>query len=358
MATRRGFLAGLLAAGLVPKPGWADVGGPAFLAAAKLPEGGFHLFGLDPAGATLFSVPLPDRGHAAAAHPSRPQVVAFARRPGTFALVIDCMTGKTVAQLDAPEGRHFYGHGIFSVDGSLMFTPENDYEVGQGRIGIWDCDAGYTRVGEFSSHGVGPHDVVRLPGQDILVVANGGIDTHPDSGRTKLNLPTMRPNLSYVDLDGRLIEQVELDPALHHNSIRHLAIRDDGLVAFAMQWQGDTAEHPPLLGLHQIGSAPVLLSAPGDLQPTMKGYGASVAFSGDGQSAGISSSRGNTAHFYDVASAGFATAITAPDVSGLSGTQQGFLATTGLGEVLDIRKNVIQNVSRHPVSWDNHLISI
>jgi hypothetical protein len=32
-----------------------------------------------------------------------------------------------------------------------------------------------------------------------LVVANGGILTDPGSGRAKLNIATMRPNLSYLD---------------------------------------------------------------------------------------------------------------------------------------------------------------
>ncbi|HBM41824.1 MAG TPA: DUF1513 domain-containing protein, partial [Sulfitobacter sp.] len=63
----------------------------------------------------------------------------------------------------------------------------------------------------------------RLPGGDTLVVANGGIDTHPDSGRAKLNIPTMRPNLTYIN-DRRILEQIELPHDMHRNSIRHLAV--------------------------------------------------------------------------------------------------------------------------------------
>ena len=54
----------------------------------------------------------------------------------------------------------------------------------------------------------GPHEIRLLPQGDTLVVANGGIETHPDSGRSKLNLPTMRPNLAYITIDGALKDRV------------------------------------------------------------------------------------------------------------------------------------------------------
>ena len=127
MPSRRGFLAGLAAATLAPQPSWADAGSPAYLAAARGEDGSFVLYGLDGSGHRVFAVPLPSRGHAAAAHPSRPEAVAFARRPGTFALVIDCRSGgRLIARLAAPKGRHFFGHGAFSSDGTLLYTSEND----------------------------------------------------------------------------------------------------------------------------------------------------------------------------------------------------------------------------------------
>lgn len=198
-----------------------------------------------------FEIPLPARGHAAAAHPSRPQAVAFARRPGTFALVIDCASGRLLSTLACPEGRHFYGHGAYSRAGDLLYTTENDFTKGTGRIGIWDVAAGYARVGEIASGGIGPHDIRRLPGSDTLIVANGGIDTHPDSGRAKLNIPTMAPNLTYIEAE-RIVEQAALPSALHKNSIRHLAVGPGGEVALGMQWQSETPVEA-LVGLHRRG---------------------------------------------------------------------------------------------------------
>ena len=103
MATGRAFLAGL-AAVTMPKLGWADVGSPNYLAAGRVGDA-YVLHGLSAKGQSLFQIPLPARGRAAAAHPSLPQAVAFACRPGTFALVIDCFSGVVLHQLSPPEGR-------------------------------------------------------------------------------------------------------------------------------------------------------------------------------------------------------------------------------------------------------------
>ena len=215
--TRRTFLrgaAGVGSATLMPKLGWAAAGAPDYLAAAGLPDGGFCLVGLTGDGLECFRLPLPDRGHAAAAHPARPEAVAFARRPGTFALVIDCAEGREVARLHSPEDRHFYGHGAFTPDGSLLFTTENAIAEGTGRLGIWDADAGYRRIGEVPTGGTGPHEVRLMPDGRRFAVANGGIETDPTSGRAELNLATMRSNLAYLDAaSGEVVEVLELPEA-------------------------------------------------------------------------------------------------------------------------------------------------
>ncbi|MFY2825136.1 DUF1513 domain-containing protein [Ruegeria sp. MALMAid1280] len=356
MPNRRHFLAGLAASSLAPLRGWASVGAPDYLAAALFPDGSYRLAGLGTGGDILFSLPLPARGHAAAAHPVRAQAVAFARRPGTFALVIDCATGTELTQLSAPQGRHFFGHGVFSPDGTRLFTTENDYEAGEGVIGIWNA-ADYRRLGEFPSGGIGPHDMRLMPDGQTLVIANGGIETHPDMGRTKLNLPTMKPRLSYLDLNGAVLEQVELPQALHKNSIRHLAVRRDGLVAFAMQWQGDKAQHPPLLGLHRRGEAPRLLSALDADQSALQGYAGSIAFSGAGETVAITCPRGNALHRFTVKSGQLAGAFPLEDVCGLGPGPNGFVFTTGTGIVGELTAEV-QISARPDCQWDNHLIPI
>ena len=192
--------------------------------------------------------------------------------------------------LTAPEGRHFYGHGAFSSDGGLLYTTENDYEVGQGRIGVWDTRRGYHRVDEWDSGGVGPHDIKRLPGRETLVVANGGIDTHPDTGRAKLNIPTMAPNLCYLE-KGDVVDVARLPPEMHKNSIRHLAVGPAGQVAFGMQWQGD-GPVDTLVGMHRIGSPVRLMSAPPEDLRRLQGYIGSIALTSDGATLAVTAPRG------------------------------------------------------------------
>lgn len=139
MANRRAFLAGLFASGLVPSASWADAGSPAYLTAARDANERYILIGLSESLSETFRQPLPARGHAAAAHPTLPQAVAFARRPGLFALVMDCRDGRLIRRLNAPDGRHFYGHGVFSPDGAFLYTTENDYAQARGMIGVWDA---------------------------------------------------------------------------------------------------------------------------------------------------------------------------------------------------------------------------
>ncbi|MEX5599511.1 DUF1513 domain-containing protein [Pseudophaeobacter sp. C1-32P7] len=358
MPSRRGFLAGLLAVGMAPAASWADLGSPAYLSAGKAADGSFFLAGLSDLGTLLFSHPLPGRGHAATAHPTRPIAVAFARRPGRFADVIDCRTGAQLARLEPPAGHHFYGHGVFTPDGSLLLTTENHFEAGRGIIGVWDGTAPYRRIGSFASGGVGPHDMMLRADGTGLVVANGGIDTHPDSGRAKLNIPTMRPNLSYLDFDGQVTEQVELDAQLHKNSIRHLAMQTDGTVAFAMQWQGDLGADAPIVGLHKPGGAPRLMAADDPRLRNLNGYGGSIAFSTDGRQVAVTSPRGGVVQVMDTTSGALTTEHHLPDVCGLSQSTDGFIASSGSGEIVEIAKGRLSVLNRVELRWDNHLIPV
>lgn len=356
LAGRRQFLAGLLATGLAPQPSWADAGAPAFLSAAALPDGSYVLCGIDADLNVTFRLPLPDRGHAAAAHPLRPEAVAFARRPGTFAVVIDCMTGRQKVRLKAPKGHHFYGHGAFSADGARLYTTENDYEAGQGRIGVWDARADYARIDMWDSGGIGPHDIKRLPNSDLLVVANGGIDTHPDSGRTKLNIATMKPNLSYIQ-DGSIIEMVELPQEMHKNSIRHLAVAPDGKVAFGMQWQGNGLA-PALVGHHHIGAPVTLMQASANEMRAMRGYVGSIAYAKDGTTILATSPRGGIVQLFDAEAAKIIGMHPLDDVCGVAATGRGFILTAGTGQLASITGIDGNSFRTESLKWDNHLVSL
>lgn len=352
MATRRGFIAGVAAALTLPRPGWADAGSPAFLAAARQGQG-FVLCGLSPDGQAVFSIPLPARGHAAAAHPARPEAVAFARRPGTFALVIDCARGMPAHRLTPPEGRQFNGHGAFSADGARLYTSEVLAETSEGRLGVWDASRDYARIGEWPSHGIGPHELRRMS-DGRLVVANGGIRTDP-SDRRKLNLDSMRPNLTYLSPEGALLDQVTLAPELHQASIRHLAPGPGGAVACALQWEGDPAEPAPLLALHRPGAPLQPCPVPETEAWAMKGYAGSIAWNGD--RIALTSPPGGVVQLFD-ASGGFVATIRRMDASGIAPLADGLMLTDGSGAVSRVTADGLAPLQRHDLAWDNHLVAL
>ncbi|WP_168192189.1 DUF1513 domain-containing protein [Pararhodobacter marinus] len=348
MTSRRAFLAGLMAVA-APKPSWADAGSPRWLACAREADGAYALFGLAADGADTFRLPLPARGHAGAAHPTRPEAVAFARRPGAFALVLDCATGALIRDLTPPDGMQFNGHGAFTAEGDILYTVEQRATDSRGFLGIWD--SAYRRIGQIETGGIGPHEMLRLPGGGFAV-ANGGIATDP-ADRTKLNLPDMAPSLVYVE-DDAIAEEVTLDPALHFASIRHLA-HEDGTLAFAMQWEGPAGQVVPLLGLHRRGAAPILASAPGPEQALMQGYAGSVAFS-QGEVA-ITSPRGGRLHRFDARGA-FLGATPRADICGLAPCPGGFLTTDGGGGVLRVTGGQARPLGLRPRAWDNHIVTL
>ena len=351
MTSRRSFLAGLAALAL-PKPGWAAVGGPQCLAAAKTARG-HVLHGLGPDGRSLFAIDLPGRGHAAAAHPHQPLAVAFARRPGTFAVVLDCLTGAALARLTPPEGRQFNGHGVFSADGAVLYTSEVVAETSEGRIGLWEVK-GFTRLGEWASGGIGPHDMKRLA-DGGLVVANGGIATDP-TDRRKLNIDTMRPNLTRLSAAGEVLDRAELPADLWQNSIRHLALTATGGVAFAMQWEGDPAQDVPLLGLWQPGQAPVLCPPPETEAFRMQGYAGSIAISQTGLIA-ITSPRGGVVMIHAPDGTHLATHARA-DLCGVVALGDGFLLSDGSGTLWAGDVASLRPLTRADLAWDNHIVPL
>lgn len=361
---RRTFVIGLgagLGAGAKVHPVAADPG-PVFISSA-LSGGVNRALVFDDAGRRLASVDLPGRGHGCAVDPSGRTAVIFARRPNIFAVAFEARSGRVIASLAAPQGRHFYGHGVFSRDGKRLFTTENDFEGERGVIGVWDVADGFHRVAELESHGIGPHDVRLLPGGNTLVVANGGIATHPDGGRRKLNIAEMQPSLALVDVrSGALEARCHLSGDLHKLSIRHLAVAGTGKIAAAMQYEGPEDDTPPLV-LTWSGTEPHLHAAPQGIQGAMRNYCGSIAMDSSGDVMAASCPRGGLVTFWQTGSGGFLHALQIKDGCGVSPVPAArtFLITSGTGArvVYDVaRRSVRSLASAAGTAWDNHVTKL
>ena len=332
---RRTLLARLAASGAVLAfPRGALAGEAEWFAAARKDESGaFSAALFDLRNGDVRAVELPERGHDIALKPDGSAWVAFARRPGRFGVAVPMESGKPV-WFRASAERHFFGHGMFSADGRLLYVTENDYARGQGVISVRDATGGYEEIGAFTAHGVEPNDVALLGDGRTIVVANGGILTHSDKGATELNLPDMRPSLVYLDAaTGDLIEEQKLSADLHQLSIRHLAIAADDTVVFGCQYRGPEAEAPALIGFHRRGQVPVIVEADGPTQIGLRNYIGSVAADTSGGIVAASAPKGGLVTYWDVASRRYLGASALADGCGLAPTHKSasFLLTSGEG---------------------------
>ncbi|NVK18421.1 MAG: DUF1513 domain-containing protein [Methylocystaceae bacterium] len=289
----------------------------------------------------LFHTPL--RLHGIYKHPTRDLIVAPARRPDTELYVFD-VTTKSIKVITADEGRHFYGHGQFNQDGTLYFTTENAYDEERGMVGVYDVTQGFKRIAEWSSGGIGPHQM-RLY-KNRLIIANGGILTHPDTGRATLNMDDMAPNLTYIDITtGQITQQFSLSEDLQHLSIRHIDVDDNGIVYMGLQDQVKNRRDLPLVWKTN-GDTLDMMDEPVEGWEIFNGYIGSVSTNTHGLC--VASPRGGCAHIWDQTGT---TYIKQKDVCGVSKNADGsFILTSGEGIVRDLDG---QN-QRHALHFDNH----
>jgi hypothetical protein len=366
--SRRVFIAGAAGiaaiAGTVPALG--DIAGSSaatqrFLAARR--HGARHeAVLLDARGHDAATLALPDRGHSFAIDAARARAVAFGRQPGFFAEAFgleDCAAQGTLA---LPPDRHFFGHGVFSRDGALLFATENDFDAGRGVLGVYDAgsDGQWRRLDEIDTGGIGPHEVVLLNDGTTLCVANGGLLTHPDFGKTTLNLSTMRPSLAYIDAaSGRLLEVARLPAGLFQLSIRHLAVDAAGTTWFACQHQGPSTEQPLLLGRHRRGTEPGLVAMPAAALRDLRNYIGSIAIDAERGIVAASSPVGGTVAFWDVASGQWLGSTRHPDGCGIAVLEHGrFLVSDGFGGIGITgpeRREVELLPASREIAWDNHM---
>lgn len=355
---RRQFIQAFAALGVMPIATLARAGdaAPAFVAARQEGAARFSVAVLDQAGALLFSEELDGRAHDIAIAPDLKTAVVFARRPGFFALVIDLGGRRRVLSFAPPEGRHFYGHGFFSADGRLLYATENDYEGERGVLGVYDPAAGYRRIGELPTHGAGPHEALLMRDGRTIAIGNGGVITHPDLDRVKLNLATMRPSLVYLDAaTGDLIEKVELPADQHQLSIRHMAEAADGTLWFGSQYEGAETDRIPLVGTHKRGGDAHLVGAPEEAYAGMRQYVGAMAINASGTRVAATSPVGGHVLVFDTATRNLVDTRAIPEVCGIAGDNGDFFSADAGGHLW--RGSTL--VSEYPgTMWDNHVRKI
>lgn len=315
-------------------------------------EGQFGVVAAALDGQPLYQVPLPARGHGVAVQPGGSLAAAFGRRPGTYLQVFDYKNGTRWPIYMADAGRHFYGHGVFSPDGKLIYATEGKSQTSQGVIGVYEVQPAeqggrLTKVAEFSGFGIGPHEVV-LADSETLAIGVGGVHTH---GREPLNLDTMQPALVYLNrYTGEMVDKAELPDK--HLSIRHLSVTDTGAIACGQQYRGKPEDAVPLVALHRRGQALQHLVAEEAEWLRFNHYIASIA-SLDGYLL-ATSPRGNCYGIWDETSGKLVEQRPLVDASGVGIKDGQWLVGSGSGRIVAMDTSFAAKTVQSPVMWDNH----
>jgi len=304
----------------------------------------------DNLGQAINQLPLPDRGHGVAIHPTETHAVAFGRRPGAFMMVFDYQRGEMLYLHSSGDKRHFYGHGVYSNDGKWLYATEGERGTSRGIIGVYDVAFGYNKIDEFSGFGIGPHEVIIMP-DDTLAIGVGGVHTN---GRTPLNIESMRPSLTYLSPQGVVLDQVSL--ANHHLSIRHLAHDGADTVLCGQQYRGEPTDTPSLLAMHTRGGEMLPMLAEPEQWARFNHYIASIAATNDWILA--TSPRGNCYGIWSKKTRKLVELSALPDASGVVVQNGVFQVSSGASKVVtsDYPDSTKINVSN--VQWDNHWSAI
>ena len=349
---RRGFIkaAGLsFLATLQPKALMAlERADAVYASGIRAADGSFAVATVTERGEIVDQVALPARAHGMAFSAATGKTVAFARRPGTYAMIFDPRNKGEPIVISSREDRHFYGHGAFSPDGRLLYASENDFDGNRGMIGLYDATDRFTRIGEFETYGIGPHDMTVSDDGRLLIVANGGIETHPDFGRTKLNLGEMQPSLVLIDAaTGALVEKHVLPAEWAELSTRHVDLDGAGRIWFACQYEGPRKDLPPLVGHFAKGEDLSFIDLPEETTRRLANYVGAIAVNrGDGL-VGVTSPKGGTSVTIDARTGKVLAETTVPDAAGIAPARDGFAVSSYDGDFLSTRSDV---------AWDQHIV--
>ena len=331
-----------------------------YTAAAKGPSE-YCLIGLDGVGTQRFSVPLPGRAHAIASDPQGKTLTVFGRRPGFFMEVYHPGSGAHLKSMTPSPGTCFTGHGTYSSDGHFLYVSRNNFEAGLGEVACYNTES-FTLVKVLSAHGIGTHEIVNQVGSNNLWVANGGVRTHPDFGRAKLNLDTMKPNLSLVNTsNGKMEGQYKLTQGNPRLSIRHITTKGQSLLA-GLQYFGDDGSQWPVVA-ELSGESLRLIPLPNSIKEKVRNYCGSIVLDHTGKWAAASSPKGGVVMFFRQNPLGFEFygSYLLKDVCGLAPlNQEGcFVISSGTGKVIayDAANEGVISAGGFSVAFDNHMIA-
>lgn len=226
------------------------------------------------------SLAIPTRAHGLMAEADGSSLVV-ARRPGDWLLRWHPASDQ-VQWHWVDDDRRLNGHLARCRHTGAVLSTETALDSGAGLLGVRDPMT-LNKLAEWPTHGLDPHQVLVLPASvgpwpaGTVLVANGGIPTQAETGRSKRALDQMDPSLVALEpRSGDLLGQWRLPDA--RLSIRHLACNPDAndrsrRVGVALQAEHDDAK--------AVQRAPVLALWDGQRLTLSHGQPALAGYAGD-----------------------------------------------------------------------------
>lgn len=204
--------------------------------------------------------------HGIVLHPRTPQRVLLFEKKGPGACEVDLLQGGVVRTVDTEPTQHFYGHGAWSADASLLYATEAVLDGKSGVVAVRDGQT-MARLGTFPTYGHSPHDCRLIDDGRVLVITNGGGDL--GSGH--------RPNVAYVDVQSEaLLDQVVFDN--ERINAGHLGLSDDkDLVVVSAPRDGLDKDLPGAISFRPLGGEVIPMKGPEEVLQRMTSETLSLA---------------------------------------------------------------------------------
>lgn len=255
-------------------------------------------------------IDLPFLAHGLTPSPHDERLLVLFEKQGPGACVVDLRAGTIVHTLQAGSGRWFYGHGVFSRDGSLLYCTETDLEDGyRGVLAVRD-GRDFRVLGQLPSYGIAPHDCCLLADGDVLVVANGGAPVGSDEHA---------PNIAFVDLASEaLLESVR--PSNPRINTGHLAVGRGGELAVVSAPRDGLSPIDDLGGISLRGPSGPLrtVDEPASVVGKLRGETLSVVIHEPTRTVAATTPLGHYLTFWDLDTGALRSSLRVPEPRGVA----------------------------------------
>jgi hypothetical protein len=297
------------------------------LGSGKMMKGGKPYFVLSVMDLNKFKqdpifIPLHFFAHGITPHPTNPDILTLFEKKGPGACEVNIKTKRVLRMIETVENRYFYGHSVYSKDGSLLYSTEATFRGESGVIAIRDTKT-MKIIGEFPSYGKAPHDLKMIDNGATLVVTNGG-------GRKGSLYKGDRPNVAYVDIKTQKEKDIVEFPNENINA-GHLSLSSKmDLVVVSAPRDGQ----PSMLGgvsFKPSGKPVITANEPADIIQKMKAESLSIALHESTQIVGVTNPDGNILTFWNYKTGKFLKAIemSMPRSLGITKDQKHFVLGHG-----------------------------